>query len=213
MVSAAIADFRRMNGGHGPVQLIYYRDGVSESEYQAVYDAEYGAIQAAYGGIEFTCTFMFVTKRHHVRFFPTSSRDAGGKSGNLPCGFVADQSVASPLCKGDFWMISHGGLMGTSRPSHYVIMRNDHAKFLGQQKIEEISYYLCHIHQGSTSSISIPAPIYYSDRVCDMTRKYYFDEQQDYGDDRMTQNGTIPYNAEAWRNGLKQPKDRRMYWV
>jgi len=211
MVSGAIADFKMYNKGLAPVQLLYYRDGVSESEYQAVYEAEYSAIRAAYGNIEFTCTFMFVTKRHHVRFFPTSQSDHGGKSGNLPCGFVADKSIASPLCERDFWMISHGGLMGTSRPSHYVVMRNDHS-FL-EQKLEEISYYLCHIHQGSASSISIPAPIYYADRVCDMTRKYYFDEEVDYGDDRMTQNSTIPYNENAWKRGHKQPKDRRMYWV
>jgi hypothetical protein len=46
-----------------------------------------------------------------------------------------------------------------SRPSHYVLMRNDLA-FMKQKEAEELSYYLCHVHQGASCSVSIPAPIY-----------------------------------------------------
>lgn len=49
-----------------------------------------------------------------------------------------------------------------------------------------------------------------------MTRKYYFDETIDYGDDIMTENSkgkTIRYNDKAWKEGHKQPRNRKMYWV
>lgn len=41
------------------------------------------------------------------------TRDFGGRTKNLPAGWVANDSVASPLCKGDFWMLSHAGLLGS----------------------------------------------------------------------------------------------------
>jgi hypothetical protein len=42
-----------------------------------------------------------------------STRDFGGRTKNLPAGWVANNSLASPLCKGDFWMLSHAGLLGS----------------------------------------------------------------------------------------------------
>lgn len=41
------------------------------------------------------------------------NRDFGGRTKNLPAGWVANNSVASPLCKGDFWLLSHAGLLGS----------------------------------------------------------------------------------------------------
>jgi len=43
----------------------------------------------------------------------TNTRDFGGRTKNLPAGWVANNSIASPLCKGDFWLISHAGLLGS----------------------------------------------------------------------------------------------------
>ncbi|KAF9790389.1 Piwi domain-containing protein [Thelephora terrestris] len=214
MVEAAIHHFKREHKVP-PIQLFYYRDGVSDSEFDTVHQQEYQAIKDAYhqAGIEeFKCMFLFVTKRHHVRFFPVSEQDFGGRTKNLPAGWVANNSIASPLCKGDFWLLSHAGLLGTSRPSHYVLMHNDF-NFMEQKEVEELSYYLCHVHQGASCSVSIPTPIYYADKVCDMTRKYYFDPAVDYGDSNMSSSGSTPFNETAWKRGLKQPKDPRMYWV
>ncbi|KAG0694245.1 hypothetical protein DFH29DRAFT_1006504 [Suillus ampliporus] len=66
-----------------------------------------------------------VCSRHHVRFFPRNRNDAD-KSGNCPAGFVADQGVGNPAVR-DFYLQlqSHGGLLGTSRPSHYITLRDD----------------------------------------------------------------------------------------
>lgn len=214
MIEGAILEFGKKNNCH-PVQLLYYRDGVSDSEFDIVYQQEYQAIADAYhqtGLQKFECVFIFVTKRHHIRFFPMSEQDHGGRTRNLPAGWVANNSIASPLCKSDFWLLSHAGLLGTSRPSHYVVMHNDFP-MMQQKEVEELSYYLCHIHQAASCSVSIPTPIYYADKVCDMARKYHFDPSVDYGDGNISSSGSIPFNETAWKRGLKQPQNPCMYWV
>lgn len=70
-------------------------------------------------------------------------------------GWVANNSIASPLCKGDFWLLSYAGLLGSKiiplslivssdirfisyyskPPSHYVVMHNDFA-FMQQKEAE-----------------------------------------------------------------------------
>ena len=64
-------------------------------------------------------TIIVVGKRHHVRFFPVNERD-GDKSGNCPAGTVVDREIAHPT-EFDFYLQSHGGLLGTSRPAHYSV--------------------------------------------------------------------------------------------
>lgn len=64
--------------------------------------------------IIFTVGFIFFG-----RFFPQSDRD-GDKSGNCPAGTVVDREIAHPT-EFDFYLQSHGGLLGTSRPAHYSV--------------------------------------------------------------------------------------------
>jgi len=215
MVEGAIRQFQGRNNKADPIQLFYFRDGVSDSEFDTVYQQEYQAIADAYHRVgipQFECMFLFVTKRHHVRFFPASEQDFGGRTKNLPAGWVSNDAITSPICRGDFWMLSHAGLLGTSRPSRYVLMHNDFG-FMKQREAEELSYYLCYLHQGASCSVSIPTPIYYADKICDMARKYYFDLAIDYGDSNISSSGSIPFNEIAWKRGLRQPKNPCMYWV
>lgn len=64
---------------------------------------------------------VIVGKRHHVRFFPTGPAD---KSGNCPAGLVVDSDVVNPV-EFDFYLQSHAGLLGTSRPSHYNVLYDE----------------------------------------------------------------------------------------
>ena len=68
----------------------------------------------------FLCHLAELAKSlHFFRFFPQSERD-GDKSGNCPAGTVVDREVAHPT-EFDFYLQSHGGLLGTSRPAHYSV--------------------------------------------------------------------------------------------
>jgi eukaryotic translation initiation factor 2C len=66
---------------------------------------------------------IVVGKRHHVRLFPQNERD-GDRSGNCPAGTVVDHEVAHPT-EFDFYLQSHGGLLGTSRPAHYNVLYDE----------------------------------------------------------------------------------------
>ncbi len=66
-------------------------------------------------------TIVVVGKRHHIRLFPVNERD-GDRSGNCPAGTVVDREIAHPT-EFDFYLQSHGGLLGTSRPAHYSVSR------------------------------------------------------------------------------------------
>lgn len=68
-------------------------------------------------------TVIVVGKRHHVRFFPMSASEAD-RSGNCPAGTVVDRDVTNPA-EFDFYLQSHGGLLGTSRPAHYNILLDE----------------------------------------------------------------------------------------
>lgn len=71
-------------------------------------------------------TVIVVAKRHHVRFFPRTPEEAGqgDKSGNLPAGTVVDSDITNPA-EFDFYLQSHGGLLGTSRPAHYNVLLDE----------------------------------------------------------------------------------------
>jgi hypothetical protein len=53
----------------------------------------------------------------------THIRDHGGRTKNLPAGWVADNSIQTPGGKGDFWLLSHAGLLGSKITVIPLILR------------------------------------------------------------------------------------------
>lgn len=114
-----------MNQNQLPDKIVFYRDGVSEGQFRIVYNEEVQVIKdtlAKYrSGYKPKLTFVIVQKRHHTRFIPDNSRDGVGKNCNVPPGTVVDTDVVHPR-NFDFFLCSHAGIQGTSRPSHYCGM-------------------------------------------------------------------------------------------
>ncbi|KAF7295782.1 Argonaute-like protein [Mycena chlorophos] len=52
-------------------------------------------------------------------FFPTKPQEAD-KSGNAVAGTVVDTHITHPFIN-DFYLLSHAGILGTSRPAHYSV--------------------------------------------------------------------------------------------
>ena len=70
-------------------------------------------------------TIIIVAKRHHVRFFPGGTGPMEqDRSGNCLAGTVVDQVVSHPT-EFDWYLQSHGGLLGTSRPAHYNVLYDE----------------------------------------------------------------------------------------
>lgn len=146
-----------------PEKIIFYRDGVSEGEFLQVQNKEISQIREACTelekGYEPGITYIVVGKRHHMRMMPVHQKDGVGKAGNVPPGTYIDTTITHPT-DFDFFLCSHFGIQGTSRPAHYTVLWDDND--FSSNEIQKLSYYLCHIYARCTRSISIPAPVQYA---------------------------------------------------
>jgi eukaryotic translation initiation factor 2C len=184
-----------------PKRIIFYRDGVSEGQFKQVLELELPLIQAACQelGISPTITIVVVGKRHHVRFFPTTQNQAD-RSGNCPAGTVIDREVVHPT-EFDFYLQSHGGLLGTSRPAHYSVLYDENN--FSPDGLQSLSFALCHVYARSTRSVSIPAPVYYADIVCARAKNHYDPQGGLDFSDSVTNLDNQDKNLEAFKKGFK----------
>ncbi|KAK4336898.1 hypothetical protein RND71_043463 [Anisodus tanguticus] len=176
MVKQLLVKFYRSTGCK-PVRIIFYRDGVSEGQFNQVLFHELMAIRKACISLEEDykpgITFISVQKRHHTRFFCQDKRDQVGKSGNIPAGTTVDVGIVHPT-EFDFYLCSHAGIQGTSRPSHYHVLWDDN-NFTADE-LQSLSYQLCHTFVRCTRSVSIPAPTYYAHLVAFRARYHLLEK-------------------------------------
>ncbi|KAL1724360.1 ribonuclease H-like domain-containing protein [Schizophyllum commune] len=129
---------------HVPSSIVFFRDGLSEGQYEVFAQQEISEIEGM--------------------IYPTHM------NGNLHAGFVTTGGIDSPYSY-DFYLQSQHAIQGTARPAHYIMLKDaildnqqvqaQHATRLDQ--IARLSFYLCHAYSKATSSVSIPAPVYYAD--------------------------------------------------
>ncbi|KAJ7470301.1 Piwi domain-containing protein [Mycena latifolia] len=201
-----------------PVNIYFYRDGVSEGEYAQVQAVEIAAINEAFDevwiamkvpGPKPKLMVVAVGKRHHVSFFPPTAHDpVGDKTGNCRAGLVVDKGLASPQFP-DFYLQSHAAIKGTSRSGHYVVLHDD--IFGGNiSKIQELSFALCHIYAKATRSVSIPAPVYCASSLylaC-ARGKFHVDPASDMDIDGSTTTGATgdkqAFDLSRWQDAYSR---------
>ncbi|KAJ1645649.1 hypothetical protein LPJ64_002766 [Coemansia asiatica] len=158
-----------------PQCIVFYRDGVSETQFAQVRDRELLEIQRACASVEAgyspEITFLAVLKRHNTRFFPLG-RDGDRRTGNCVPGTVVDRAITMPSMF-DFYLFSHSAIQGTSRPTHYYVLHND-ARFTADE-IQQLTYHLCYTYAICTRSVSLVPPVYYAHRVADRARCHLVD--------------------------------------
>uniref|UniRef100_A0A4W5LE67 Argonaute RISC catalytic component 3a n=1 Tax=Hucho hucho TaxID=62062 RepID=A0A4W5LE67_9TELE len=141
-----------------PTRIIFYRDGVSEGQFRQVLYYELLAIREACIGLEKEyqpgITYIVVQKRHHTRLFCADRNERVGRSGNIPAGTTVDTDITHPY-EFDFYLCSHAGIQGTSRPSHYHVLWDDNC--FTADEFQLLTYQLCHTYVRCTRSVSIPA--------------------------------------------------------
>lgn len=156
-----------------PHRILFYRDGVSEGQFAQVLRFELAALKAACREIDPayapTITFVLVQKRHHTRLFVANAQDAD-RSGNIPAGTVVDTAIVHPS-QFDFFLCSHGGLQGTSRPTHYHVVYDDH--HFKADELQLLSYQLCYTFARCTRSVSVVPPAYYAHLVAFRARFHF----------------------------------------
>ncbi|KAJ2634790.1 hypothetical protein GGF40_003993 [Coemansia sp. RSA 1286] len=158
-----------------PQCIVFYRDGVSETQFAQVRDRELLEIQRACASVEAgyapEITFLAVLKRHNTRFFPLG-RDGDRRTGNCVPGTVIDRAITMPSMF-DFYLFSHSAIQGTSRPTHYYVLHNG-AQFTADE-IQQLTYHLCYTYAICTRSVSLVPPVYYAHRVADRARCHLVD--------------------------------------
>lgn len=156
-----------------PHRILFYRDGISEGQFAQVLDFELSALKAACKEIDPAyspkITFVLVKKRHHTRLFVTSPQDADA-SGNVPVGTVVDAAIVHPS-QFDFFLCSHAGLQGTSRPCHYHVVHDENG--FSADELQQLSYHMCYTFARCTRSVSVVPAAYYAHLVAFRARFHF----------------------------------------
>ncbi|KAG0338651.1 hypothetical protein BG000_003640 [Podila horticola] len=156
--------------GQKPERILFYRDGVSEGQFAEVLRSEVASVRAACHTLDAkynpTVTFVVVQKRHHARFFPMR-REEADRIGNCMAGTVVDTGVVHPF-EFDFYLQSHAGLQGTSRPTHYHVLYDEN-RFTADA-LQDFTYKMCHLYARCTRTVSMVPPAYYAHLVAARAR-------------------------------------------
>ncbi|KAG9133575.1 hypothetical protein Leryth_016526 [Lithospermum erythrorhizon] len=183
MIKELLVSFRRTTG-HKPERIIFYRDGVSEGQFYQVLLFELDAIRKACASLEPNyqprVTFVVVQKRHHTRLFANNhnDRNAVDKSGNILPGTVVDTKICHPT-EFDFYLCSHAGIQGTSRPAHYHVLWDENG--FSADDLQTLTNNLCYTYARCTRSVSIVPPAYYAHLAAFRARFYMEPETSDSG--------------------------------
>jgi len=150
---------RTIGGGKMPSRIMYFRDGVSEGQYQHVLQQEVQDMKAllktANPNVDIPFVVLVGSKRHHVRFFP----EKGDRNGNPLPGTLVESGVTHPR-EWDFYLNSHAAIKGTARPMHYQVLLNE-AK-MSPEELHTLIYEQCYQYIRATTPISQHPAIYYA---------------------------------------------------
>jgi eukaryotic translation initiation factor 2C len=214
MAKELLLDFYRETNKTKPNRIIFYRDGVSEGQFEQIRLEEVAAIQQACLLLEKDyrpgITFIVVQKRHHTRLFPTRPQDAIGKGKNVPPGTTVDTKITHPF-EFDFYLCSHAAIQGTSRPCHFHVLWDDND--FTADDLQLLSYQLCHTFWRCNRSVSYPAPAYYAHRDA-AHAKTLMQAQESSSDSASVSSGSTRSEADVDR-AITIHKDRkdRMYFL
>ncbi|XP_020274159.1 protein argonaute 4B-like [Asparagus officinalis] len=190
IIRELLIDFYTSSGKRKPDQIIIFRDGVSESQFNQVLNIELDQIIEACKFLdENWCpkfTLIVAQKNHHTKFFQPQSPD------NVPPGTVVDNKVCHPR-NYDFYMCSHAGMIGTTRPTHYHVLHDEIG--FAPDDLQELVHSLSYVYQRSTTAISVVAPVCYAHLAAtQMSQFMKFDDLSETSSSHggMTAPGAIP---------------------
>lgn len=167
-----------------PDNILIYRDGVSEGQYEIVLNNELPLLREACEKIYSKpqtkagtpkISIIVVGKRHHTRFYPTSGEKdvTHQRSGNPKNGTIVDRGVTEPR-NWDFFLQAHAAITGTARPAHYFVVHDEIfvKNANAANDLEQLTHNMCYMFGRATKAVSICPPAYYADLVCTRARCY-----------------------------------------
>ncbi|CAF3953958.1 unnamed protein product [Rotaria sp. Silwood2] len=181
-----------LHQGYPPTAIVIYRDGISEGEFDSVFEKELMAIREACVDLSPVyrpyITYIVVNKKHHTRLFPINSEK------NVAAGTILDSHDITTATTYDFYLNSQHGALGTSRPTHYHVLYDDNK--LQPDEVQMLTYALCYTYARCTRSVSIPAPVKYADLLA-LRATYYINNNDDSDTESVASGPCIPINQDT----------------
>uniref|UniRef100_A0A0W0FNM2 Putative argonaute-like protein n=1 Tax=Moniliophthora roreri TaxID=221103 RepID=A0A0W0FNM2_MONRR len=216
--------------GSLPERVFVFRDGVSEGQYDIVLSEELPQILEAFNRFNTRdrktpyrplLSVVICGKRHHARFYPTSSETADFKTKNTRPGTVVDKGVTG-VFDFDFYLQAHAGLQGSVKSTHYIVIYDEN-RFTAdeiQQGINNNSY----LYAKATRAVSLIPPAYYADQACERGRYYLQDFLTGESDTASSMGrGALAREAEkqrvfeaakrAWGQGIHTDMRNTMFYI
>nr|CAD1839541.1 unnamed protein product [Ananas comosus var. bracteatus] len=157
IIRELLVDFYKTSGARKPSQIIIFRDGVSESQFNQVLNIELNQIIQAFEHLGEKSlpkfTVIVAQKNHHTKLFQADAPE------NVPPGTVVDSKIVHPR-NFDFYMCAQAGMIGTSRPTHYHVLLDEIG--FSVDNLQKFVHSLSYVYQRSTTAISVVAPICYA---------------------------------------------------
>jgi len=192
-----------------PKQIILYRNGVNEGQFEFTLKYEVPLIKATLKSIGCMVPLVVIisNKMQAIRFFNKAIDDRAKPSDqNIKPGTVIDHSVVHPQLI-EFFVNSHRALQGTARTPKYTVLVNECKLSLDQ--LERMTYALCFGHQIVFSPTSLPSPVYIAIRYAERGRKLY----QAWVNQPENRNAQISYedlSSQLSYHGNKELEYRRI---
>ena len=208
--------FQLKNNKRLPKKIIVYRDGVSEGQFSIVLNTEFTSMKEAfdslYGKQHPKVTIIVVGKRHHTRFYPTSTANIDPKSKNTVPGTAVDRHITGYGERvWDFFLQPHKALQGTAKPMHCIVIKNECGFGVD---IERMTHTLCYLWHRATKAVSIPPPAYYADKLAERGRMYLHDIFTDDVSDTASQASTQTAGSlQNWDRGVHPNIENTMFYI
>ena len=101
----------------------------------------------------------------------------------MPIGTVVDSGVVNPSTF-NFYLCSHEGIMGTSRPAHYHVLYDD--SNFKSDTLQAFTFALCHLYARCARAVSYPPPTYYAHHAAMRARHHASYLTKMYPDDSLS---------------------------
>ncbi|KAK4492821.1 hypothetical protein RD792_000146 [Penstemon davidsonii] len=183
-----LMDFYQTSNSRKPTQIIVFRDGVSESQFAQVMNIEFDQMIKTLRHLGETnlpkFTIIVAQKNNHTKLFQASE--------NVPPGTIVDTKIVHPR-NYDFYMCSHAGMIGTSRPAHYHVLLDEIG--FSPDDLQNLIHALSYVNQRSTTATSIVAPVSYAHHAAKQMGQFLkFEDETETSSAQgsITSTGSIP---------------------
>jgi eukaryotic translation initiation factor 2C len=201
-----------------PENIVIFRDGVSEGQFNMVLKDELPHIRQACRetykagqGSQPRISLIVSVKRHQTRFYPTDPNHIHFRSKSPKEGTIVDRGVTNVRCW-DFFLQAHASLQGTARPAHYTVLLDEifRSKFgpKAADMLEKLTHDMCYAYGRATKAVSICPPAYYADLVATRARIH---KNELFNDDSSVRSGGA--NLAALDRKIHDKLKNTMYYI